>query len=238
MAHTESLPDSAAVAFQFFHFDEQTTARQLLYNIAAQLFEEYWMHNKSIPEKLRVNFAEAADDYNNIRTLIHSLMPELPRVFIFLDGLDEEDSGARQKEALKILDFVIELTNLFPDKVRLWLSTQDRAIFHNRLQNHTIVDIQAQIKTAVELYLCQALSGLSDMALDVGTQSWALKELQQRADGHFLWATLMIKEISQSIPSISHLKSFIKSGLPLDLHGYYGRILGRYQPGLEREYAA
>jgi len=162
----------------------------------------------------------------------------LPKVFIFLGGLDEEDSGARQKEALKILDFVIELTNQFPGRVRFWLSTQDRAIFRNRLQTNTTIDIQAQIKTAVHQYLCQALPGLCDLELDEGTQSWTLKELQQRADGHFLWATLMIKEITRSIPSISHLKSFIKDGLPLDLNGYYARILGRYHPGPEQEYAA
>jgi hypothetical protein len=238
MAHVESLPDSPAVAFQFFHFDEQTTARQLLYNIAAQLFEQCWIRNKAIPENLRVNTAEAADDFKNIRALIHSLIPELPKVFIFLDGLDEEDSGARQKEALKILDFVIELTSLFPGSVRFWLSTQDRAIFRTRVQTHTIIDVQDQIKAAVQQYLCQALPGLCNMALDEETQAWALKELQQRADGHFLWATLMIKEITQSIPSISHLKSFIRTGLPLDLHGYYGRILARYHPGPEREYAA
>jgi hypothetical protein len=238
IAHVGSLPDSPAVAFQFFRFDEQTTARQLLYNVACQLFEQYWQRNKTVPENLRVNISEAVDDFANIKMLIHLLLPELPKVFIFLDGLDEEDLGARQKEALKILDFVIELTTLFPSKVRVWLSTQDRAIFWNRLKTSTTVDIQGQITVAVDQYLSRALPGLGDLELDEGTLNWALQELQKRANGHFLWASLMIKEITRSIPSMSHLKSFIRNGLPHDLHEYYARILDRYERGPEREYAA
>jgi len=238
MAHVSSLPNEPAVVFQFFHFDEQTTCRQLLYNIAAQLFEHYWQNNKTIPDSLSIKTGQAANDQQNITEMIHTLVANIPKVYIFLDGLDEEDSGARQKEALRILDFILELTAKFPGHIQLWLSSQDRAIFRSRLAAHTVVDIQAQIKIAVQKYLSQALPGLCDLPLDPETQTWALKELQKRADGHFLWATLMIKEITISIPSISHLRSFIKNGLPMDLHGYYARILGRYQPGPELEYAS
>ncbi|KAG9231383.1 hypothetical protein BJ875DRAFT_517370 [Amylocarpus encephaloides] len=231
-----SEPEAPTIAFQFFHFDEQTTARQLLQNISSQLLEQYWSRNKCIPDNLRVNATYAADDSKNISTMIHSLILELPMVYIFLDGLDEEVAGARTKEAMKIIEYVTELTEKFPGRVRVWFSSQDRSIFRSRFQKYTIIDIQSQIHAAVQSYLCQALPGLCDLELDEPTQNWALKELQERADGHFLWATLMIKEITVSIPSISHLKSFIVNGLPRDLDDYYRRIIGRYETETEREY--
>ncbi|CZR51156.1 uncharacterized protein PAC_01031 [Phialocephala subalpina] len=237
ISHVVSLPDSPVAAFQFFRFDEQTTARQLSYNLATQLFEEYWRRNRTVPENLRVNTAEAADNFKNIQTLIRSLLPELPKVFLFLDGLDEEDSGARQKEATKIIGFVLELARSFPDKVRVWFSTQDRPLFRKWLGEYA-VDIQEHIKSSVHLYLCKELPGICDIEMDEATHNWALKELQDRADGHFLWATLMIKEITLSIPSLRKLKHFIKTGLPSDLDGYYKRILGKYKSDTEREYAA
>jgi hypothetical protein len=237
ICHVKSLPDSPTTAFQFFHFDEQTTARQFSYNLAAQLFEQYWRRNKTIPENLRVNTADAADTFENIQTLIRSLLPELPKVFIFLDGLDEEDSGARQHEARKIIDFCLELARSFPAKVRFWFSTQDRPLFRKFLEDYA-VDIQEQIKSSVGLYLCKALPGLCNLDLDEGTNNWALRELQDHADGHFLWATLMIEEITLEIPSLHKLKHFIKTGLPKDLDGYYKRSLSQFKSAYEREYAA
>lgn len=236
IAHVEALPTSPAVIFQFFHFDQETTVRQLRYNLAAQLLNEYWRRNKSIPDNIRLNTTKAKDDSGLVLGLILSLIQKFPRVYVFIDGLDEEAETTRQKD---VLIFVLGLSKAFPKNVRLWFSSQDRMVFKNLLYDCVSVDIHSQLKTAVKGYLCEALPGLCNLPLDESTHNWALKELQERADGHFLWATLMIKDIQRSIPSIGQLKKYILTGLPKDINEYYKRILlDGYKLDMEREYAA
>lgn len=111
MANTQPQASKSlapALAFQFFHFDEATTFRQFLYNIAAQLFDQYWLRYKKVPKDMRMNATEGADDLKNAKQLIHTLILGLPQVYIFLDGLDEEESSnERRRNALDILDFVV-----------------------------------------------------------------------------------------------------------------------------------
>lgn len=130
-----------------------------------------------------------------------------------------------------------ELTKLFPAKVRIWLSAQDRPIFRQRLEPYVIVNVQTEIRSSVQKYLSDSLLGHT-LDLDEETRLWVLKELQTRSDGHFLYATLMIREITGFIPSIPHLKALIRERLPTDLNGYYKRMICRYRTGHERQYAA
>jgi hypothetical protein len=56
-----------------------------------------------------------------------------------------------------------------------------------------------------------------------------LENLKERAEGNFLWASLMVKTLMEEANSLKEMKSFIKVGLPLTLDDYYRRIFERFE---------
>lgn len=234
--YIRNLGDVQAQCLHFYEFDNEHTAIVTARNLATQLFEGYWLLNQDIPEALQSTSQKSGADLINVFEFIRVLVGKLPKVYIFLDGLDEECTVARWKEASKIIDFVNSLAESFPEKIRIWYSSQDRPIIRQQLESHLVLNVKEQIRVAVDEHISLKVPGICNPEVDKDTRTWILSELKRRADGNFLWASLMLKTIENEVSSFDEMESFIKEGLPKDLDAYYRRIIARYEKR-ERELA-
>ena len=226
--HIQSRQGNAAVAFHFYEFDDQRTALSTAQILAIQLFERYWLLHQDISEDLLSISQTSNASLTNIEGVIRLLVTKLPMIYIFIDGLDEETYEARWKEAVKIVEFVTHLATTC-NNVRVWFTTQDRFIIRKELDCFPSLDIKKQVKQAVDHYISTTVPGIDNAEVDQDTRSWILTELRKRADGNFLWASLMLKTIEKEVSSFDEMERFIKKGLPEDLYSYYRRIFDQYK---------
>lgn len=234
--YTRNLGDAQARSLHFYEFDNEHTAIVTARNLAIQLLEDYWLLNKDVPDDLQSTSQKSSADLINVFEFIRVLIGKLPKVYIFLDGLDEECTMARWKEAIKIVDFVGLLAETSPKTVRVWYSSQDRPIIRQQLESHLVLNVKEQLRVAVDEHISLKVPGIRNPEVDNDTRTWILTELKQRADGNFLWASLMLKTIENEVGSFDEMELFIKEGLPKDLDAYYRRIVSRYEKR-ERELA-
>ena len=234
--YVRNLGDNHAECLHFYEFDNEHTAIVTARNVATQLFERYWLVNQDVPEDLQSTSQKSGADLSSIFEFTQLLIGKLPKVYIFLDGLDEECTMARWKEAIKIIDFVNLLAESSPKTVRVWYSSQDRPIIRGQLESHLLLNVKEQIRVAVDKHISIRVPGICNPEVDQDTRTWILSELKQRADGNFLWASLMLKTIENEVNSFDEMELFIKEGLPKDLDAYYRRIIARYEKR-ERELA-
>lgn len=234
--YVRNLGDTQAQCLHFYEFDNEHTAIVTARNLATQLFERYWLLNQDVPEELQSTSQKSSADSINIFEFIRVLVGKLPKVYIFLDGLDEECTMARWKEASKMVDFVNLLAESSPKTVRVWYSSQYRPMIRQQLESHLVLNVKEQIRVAVDEHISLKVPGICNPDVDQDTRTWILSELKQRADGNFLWASLMLKTIENEVSSFDEMEVFIKEGLPKDLDAYYRRILARYEKR-ERELA-
>lgn len=225
-----NLSPKPAVAFHFYDFDDsQGSALMTARILGGQLFEQYWLLNPDVPESLYAHTQKSAADLKNVLDFIQLLVHELPKTYIFLDGLDEDCTQARWKEASKIVEYVILLATSYPKSVRLWCGSQDRLYIREKFSTFPTLDIKDQVASAVDDYLSKAIPGLNNVDVDEDTRTWILTELKSRAKGNFLWASRMIKTIETEVVDFDQMEQFIKDGLPKDLDEYYRRIVYRYE---------
>ncbi len=234
--YTRSLSEAQAQCIHFYEFDNEHTAIVTARNLATQLFERYWFLNQDVPEDLQSTSQKNGADLVNVFELIRVLVGKLPKVYIFFDGLDEECTMARWRESIKIVDFVNLLAETSPKTVRVWYSSQDRPVIRQQLESHLVLNVKEQIRVAVNDHISLKVPGICNPEVDQDTRTWILSELKQRADGNFLWASLMLKTIENEVSSFDEMELFIKEGLPMDLDAYYRRIIARYEKR-ERELA-
>ena len=236
--YVESLvPETkVAVALHFYAFDNQNTALTTARGLAAQIFTQYWCLYKDIPEDVGDASQQSAANLDSVLEFTRILISKLPRVYIFFDGLDEECSLVRWKEAVKMIDFCVCLAESFPHTVRLWYSTQDTLLIRKKLGAFPALNIKDRIAEAVDGHISAKVPGLDNVEVDRETRDWILTELKTRAEGNFLWASLMLKTIENEVSSFDEMELFIEKGLPKDLDQYYKQIFSRYEMR-ERELA-
>ncbi|KAJ7492122.1 hypothetical protein FB451DRAFT_1217062 [Mycena latifolia] len=222
-------PDGPAVAYHFYRFDQMNSTSETLRFLASQLFDSYWNHTHAVSEEMYLRTQQSVCSLENIEQLITMLVKLLPKVYFVLDGLDEECMGSnRWTEAATTLDFLITLAKDFPDRVRLWYSSQYRPCINERLKEHAVLDIKDEVKDDVSLYLSRANPELGDLEVSDRDKDNVLKSLQGRAEGNFLWASLMLKSLKETA-SLTDMKQFVKEGLPETLDDYYRRIFDRVE---------
>lgn len=229
--------EGAAVVFHFYEFDNQNTALSTARILASQLFEQYWLLKQDVPEDL-ANASQKSDaSLVNIFEFVRLLIAKLPAVYLFIDGLDEELQQARWQEAVKIIDFLDILTSTALGNVRVWYSSQDRFIIREKMKDSSSVDIKEHVRFAVNDYVSTTVPGIDNPEVDQDSRDWILTELKHRADGNFLWASLMLETIKNEVSSFDEMEQFIKDGLPRDLDGYYTRIFAQYETSMDRDLA-
>lgn len=127
------------------------------------------------------------------------------------------------------MEFVNLLAEFSPKTIRVWYSSQERPVIRQLLETHLVLNVKEQIRLAVDDHISLKVPGICNPEVDQDTRAWILSELKARADGNFLWASLMLKTIENEVSSFDEMERFIKEGLPKDLDAYYRRIIARYE---------
>ena len=220
---------SVAIAIHFYEFDNQRTALLTAQILAIQLFEQYWVRHRDIPEDLLNVSQKSKASLTSIMDFIRLIVPKLPSVYLFLDGIDEECGQIRWNDAVRILDDVLRLVKDNPACVRIWCSSQDTISIRKYLQAFPTLDVRDKIKTAVDEYISSTVPGIDNPDVDRDTRSWILSSLKTRANGSFLWASLMVRTIEDGVSSLDDLECLVEEGLPQDVDEYYRRMFARYE---------
>ena len=219
----------AAVAFHFYQFDKPQSAIEILRLLADQLFEKYWNDTHNVSDDVYSKTLKSSSSLENIRDFIIELVKALPKTFLLLDGLDEECTGPRWTDAQAVLDILVKLAIEFPGSIRLWYSSQYRACIHDKLGEYAVLDIKPQIQDDVTQYLSLRIRELHSLGVPDEEGAKVLDNLRRRADGNFLWASLMVKALMEEASSVAEIKAFIEDGLPSNLDAYYRTIFERME---------
>ena len=213
------------VAFCFYRFDEEITALDVLRLLSLQLFEKHWSKQCHVPEEL---FQKANSILNSSITdiveFVRLLVRPLSKVYIVIDGVDEEWALPRRRtEAAVVLLFLVQLSKENPS-VRLWYSSQYREDLKTTLGAFSSFDIQDSIEQDVKEFVKQNLDALE---VSESLKATAIEDISTRAEGHFLWASLMVSSLKNATSARQVKDNLAK--VPSDITTYYSAIFHRYE---------
>ncbi|KAM0160095.1 hypothetical protein ACHAQE_004710 [Botrytis cinerea] len=210
--------------YQYYSFDETFSSLQVYCAIAEQLANRLWTYLEDMPEDIHAFTQRTSTAFmiEDVKTFIRMSLSRLPPSYLFLDGLDEEcDSGPRWEALSDALGFFIELTLDKSYQLKLWCSSQDRADLNKALKDCAVIEVTKDINSAdIERYLSKSILKLDSLDLDEGYQNLILQDLRQKADGCFLWASLMLDSVSSAV-TLSAVQCQVREGLPKDYENYY-----------------
>lgn len=187
---------AGAMAYHFYRFDQLNFASETLRLLASQLLDEHWNRTHVISEEMYMKAQQNVCSLEKAQELITMLVKLLPKSYFILDGLDEECLGSnRWIEAVTTIDFLVKLAKDSPDRVRLWYSSQYRPSINEKLKDCVVLDIKDEVKEDVSVYLSRANPEISELEISDTDKDTVLGGLQDRAEGNFLWASLMLKSL-------------------------------------------
>ena len=121
--------------------------------------------------------------------------------YLIVDALDECVT-----DLAKLLDFIV-LTSSISSRVKWIVSSRNEAHIEQRLQlddseirlSLELKENAAQVSRAVNAYIDYCLLGLPEIKYNRLLQDSIQEKMQQKANGTFLWVSLVIKELKDAI---------------------------------------
>ncbi|KAL3473025.1 hypothetical protein BJX99DRAFT_202881 [Aspergillus californicus] len=233
-------PDGSAVIYQYFTFDDEFPTLLVYRCLAEQLANRLGKHTADMPEDIHTFTQQGATvaKGEDVKTVFKMLLERTPMTYIFLDGLDEMcETEARRNALSDVLDFLQELATQMPHRVRLWCSSQSRTCLDTRLSSLPTIEVTKNLNSGdIETYLSNTIVDLDSLDLDQGYKNLILEEVREKADGCFLWASLMLQSMSNAI-TLQMVQELIEDGLPQSYERYYQRKMEAIEPSL-REFVS
>ncbi|KAL3486886.1 hypothetical protein BJX62DRAFT_246493 [Aspergillus germanicus] len=228
-------PDGSAVIFQYFTFDDEFPALLVYRCLAEQLANRLGKNTGDMPEDIHcfTQLGATSARSEDVKMVIRMLVDRLPASYVILDGLDEMcETQPRQQELCDVVDFLQELANTNPDSLRLWFSSQSRTCLDSRLNRIPSIEVTKNVNSQdIEKYLSKPIVDLDSLDLDEGYKNLILQELRDKADGCFLWASLMLQSMSSAI-TLQMVQQLIDDGLPQNYERYYQRKMESIEPSV------
>ncbi|OKL61210.1 hypothetical protein UA08_03619 [Talaromyces atroroseus] len=230
----EICNDKPAVVYQYFTFDEEFPTLLVYRSLAEQLINQLGKV-ADMPEDIHAFTQRGAtpSKAGDVKTVISMLVNKLPVSYVFLDGLDEEcTQESRRKHLDDILDFFQDLANKTPSRLRLWCCSQTHTCLDNRFESQPSIEVTKSLNSQdIETYLARKITVLNRLPLDTGYKNLILKDLREKSDGCFLWASLMLHSMSKAA-TLNMVQELIEDGLPGDYEKYYRRKMEDVDPSL------
>ena len=215
---------------QYYTFDEDFSALQVYRSLAEQLADQIFAQLDDMPEEVHKYTQNSASSSKceDVKMVIRLLLCRISTTYVFLDGLDEEcDDKKRWEELGEVLSFFTEIGTTDCSRLRLWCSSQDRADLRKSLDTFTMIEVDKKLNHLdIETCLAERIRSLESQEIDPGYRTLILGDLLGKADGRFLWASLMLDEIADA-PSLRSVQQRIQQGLPDDYARYYHRKLDK-----------
>lgn len=145
------------------------------------------------------------------------------RVCFFLDGLDELD----QKHE-RMVSMVRDLTE--DENVKICLSSRPYRIFSDSFSSSAMLKLQDLTEADIRTYISESLlpRGSIPILEESGATSSMSEIIVERADGVFLWAELVVREVNRGITNEDSQQQLVNrlNSLPDEIEQLYSYMLG------------
>ena len=242
--HIRSSSPSKRTAFQFLTKDSVSRA-QLLRNLAYQLLDCLICSGAETPVSVRPFLQINKDDSGALERLIHFVLQELPFIYIFVDGLDEAEYTdnhhmgylhRHNKEVADFVTFLVRQALQFPEKLRLWCSSQLSPQVQDYLcqpeWGNEIAEIPLTVEDTsedIQKYLLSAIPNETYSTVDITALPDLLIKgaVATEVEGSFLWASSMLGALREEAEDIDDLMRLAGEGLPKRMSDVYSKAVER-----------
>jgi hypothetical protein len=154
--------------------------------------------------------------------------PSLNSIYLIVDALDECVTGLPE-----LLDFIVLMSSI-SSYVKWIVSSRNEAYIEQRLQlddsgirlSLELKENAAQVSRAVNAYIDYCLSELPELKHDTLLQDLVRKKIQRKANGTFLWVSLVIKELKDLPKDMMAWEALrVLKEVPTGLKDVYRRII-------------
>jgi hypothetical protein len=160
--------------------------------------------------------------------------PTLQNTYLIIDALDE-----CVKDMPKLLEFIVQKSSISP-RVKWIISSRNDNNIERRLRlDHSgarlsleLKENAEQVSRAVDTYIDYCLQELTEIQYDKRLQDSVREKMRRKANGTFLWVSLVIKEL-KDVMSWEVLQ--VLDEVPLELRDIYHRMIEQIKQ-LQRQY--
>ena len=208
----------------FFHHDSEQygNPKNMLLSLALQLCDALDEYKSEIVKKLNRNLG--ANNINDLKVKdLFKLLFEEPlssvgdpggNRLIVIDGLDEIQGQGRDE----LLDVIANHLCTLPSWVRFCVTARPEENITDKLNKFDPIHLKQDDKDNVKdisHFVGRQLSGV----IHSGPEEVIIRELTLKAEGHFLFASLMVDFIKKNVSRVP-LEELVRN-LPTDVSGYY-----------------
>ena len=219
----------------FFHHDSEQygNPKNMLLSLALQLCDALDEYKSEIVKKLNRNLG--ANNINDLKVKdLFKLLFEEPlssvgdpggNRLIVIDGLDEIQDQGRDE----LLDVIANHLCTLPSWVRFCVTARPEENITDKLNKFDPIHLKQDDKDNVKdisHFMRRQLSGVIHSGLEE-----VISELTLKAEGHFLFASLMVDFIKKNVSRVP-LEELVRN-LPTDVSGYYKSYFQRLREELK-----
>jgi hypothetical protein len=160
--------------------------------------------------------------------------PSMNSTYLIVDALDECVT-----DLPKLLEFIMQKSAV-SSRVKWLVTSRNDAHIEQRLRlDHSgtrlsleLKENAAQVSCAVDAYINHCLSELTEIQHDISLQDAVREKIQQKANGTFLWVSLVIKELKDVM--VWEVLQILEEA-PIELKGVYRRMIKQIEQS-KRQY--
>lgn len=172
----------------------------------------------------------AFENYNSLSLMFIDMLrdPERPAIFLIVDALDECEA-----ELPQLLSLIKQTMSISDPPIKWIVSSRNRNDIEQGLnpinsQEKLSLELNANyISDAISEYVSHKVSQLISLKDHKDTQKQVRDEIIQKADGTFLWASLVIEELQKSFLEMNALSTLRET--PAGLTPLYGQMWKKMQ---------
>ena len=209
-------------------------------DLIREVFPEQWRQNRSLGMHSRSHRTWSLSTLKKGFQCLTQRSTKGSKMCFFVDGLDECEGTEESGNHRTMGEFLMSMTSPF---VKICLSSRPWRVFTDifsqcprlRLQDLTEHDIR--IFVTDELTHNGRMKALQD--LGPGSSTDLVDEIVSRAEGVFLWVTLVLKSIVNGVgrhETVPELRNRLRS-VPSDLRDFYDHLFTRVDPSDMRKAA-
>jgi len=223
--------DAQNAAFLFVTRDRETSRTQLLRTLSYQLVKSVELRTGDIPEDAASLIKSCSTDPVCFERLISRILAEVPRMFIFVDGLDE---ASNLLDMSRFVDFLKTEAFQQQGRLRLWLSSQyspEIELYIHGLDSRQLLELQVDTSDTerdIARYLGHAIPESTRNA-DSLARLLVTVCVNTEVQGSFLWAAQMINDLKQRAENSDDMVRLAERGLPTSMHEHYKKTIESYR---------
>ncbi|KAF2760464.1 ankyrin [Pseudovirgaria hyperparasitica] len=228
----KSLSEDECVPVLFFFFrhiiEKNRTSRSLLRDWLSQLLPSsailqvsLWEHVES---KVALETVSSEELWRHLQTALKSL----PRAYCIVDALDEMELDH------KFLERLNRLGTLKPKTIKLLMTSRPKQYLQQALRDPEVIHVSLEeelVKRDIALFVRQRAGKLVTHGINLELQNLVCETVCERSQGLFLYARLMLEQITDLVRSSNQDKQILRNvilKIPVGLEAMYDSVLAEH----------